>query len=585
MPSSSAQRSHPSGGRRAVLVLGMHRSGTSALSRVANLLGATAPATLMPPNHENPEGYWESQVIYSLHEELLKAAGSSWHDWQAIDPGWLRTEAAARFRTRIKDALESEYSDAPLPVMKDPRICRLMTFWLELLEGARIKPVILTITRNPLEVAFSLKSRDGFLLEKSMLLWLRHVLEAEYHSRGLARSFLDHRDLLRDWKATLLRAGEQTGVAWPRLRADAETEINSFLRPQLHRARASDEDLFVNPSAPACVIAAYGLVARLSSNPEDGDAMGALDDIRRELDQACRTFGPSLRAHEKAAGQLGSDLMQRTLELEAAVARQTQTAEVLGRHQAERESVQQELSSASAQIVGLRDQIVTIQADSARQFEAANAAAAAALAAMRNRTMDAEAALEAKSRDLARIRNELATTRERTEHLASELGAADARVARLQTEMEIQRNELRTIRLSIGWRLTAPVREIGRRFPRLVHIARAGLRPIGRAVLAARPGVLLIVRSGMFDRAWYLARYPDVRSAGVDPVRHYLDWGAAEGRNPSPSFDTEWYASGNPDVRRAGLNPLVHYLRYGQREGRAPVPPPALGAVVAPRQS
>jgi hypothetical protein len=89
----------------------------------------------------------------------------------------------------------------------------------------------------------------------------------------------------------------------------------------------------------------------------------------------------------------------------------------------------------------------------------------------------------------------------------------------------------------------------------------------------------------LFDRDWYLARYPDVRSAGVDPVLHYLDWGAAEGRNPSPSFDTEWYASGNPDVRRAGLNPLVHYLRYGQREGRAPVPPPALGVVASPRQS
>jgi len=333
------------------------------------------------------------------------------------------------------------------------------------------------------------------------------------------------------------------------------------------------------------VIAAYGLVARLSSNPEDGDAMGALDDIRRELDQACRTFGPSLRAHEKVAGQLGSELMQRTLELEAAVVRQTQTGEALLHHQEERESVQQELSSASAQIVGLRDQIVKIQADSVRQFEAANAAAAAALAAMRNRAMEAEAALEAKSRDLTRIRNELATTRERTEHLASELGFANAHAARLQTETEAQRDELCTIRLSTGWRLTAPLREIGRRFPRLVRIARAGLRPIGRAVLAARPEVRLIARSGLFDRDWYLARYPDVRSAGVDPVRHYLDWGAAEGRNPSPSFDTEWYASGNPDVRRAGLNPLVHSLRYGRREGRAPVPPPALGAVAPPRQS
>jgi O-antigen biosynthesis protein len=78
----------------------------------------------------------------------------------------------------------------------------------------------------------------------------------------------------------------------------------------------------------------------------------------------------------------------------------------------------------------------------------------------------------------------------------------------------------------------------------------------------------LILGSGLFDRNWYLKNYPDVRSSGVDPVLHYLKFGAMEGRDPSPLFDSDWYLQQNPDVRAAGINPLVHYVRYGAREGR-----------------
>jgi hypothetical protein len=80
----------------------------------------------------------------------------------------------------------------------------------------------------------------------------------------------------------------------------------------------------------------------------------------------------------------------------------------------------------------------------------------------------------------------------------------------------------------------------------------------------------LIAGSPLFDRTWYLERYGDVRSAGVDPVWHYLSYGASEGRDPGPHFDSSWYIKQNQDVRQAEMNPLVHYLRHGQSEGRQP---------------
>ena len=74
---------------------------------------------------------------------------------------------------------------------------------------------------------------------------------------------------------------------------------------------------------------------------------------------------------------------------------------------------------------------------------------------------------------------------------------------------------------------------------------------------------------GWFDADWYLATYPDVRLAGMDPVAHYDEFGWKEARNPGPRFDTAWYLQANPDVAAAGANPLWHFVEHGRGEGRA----------------
>lgn len=78
----------------------------------------------------------------------------------------------------------------------------------------------------------------------------------------------------------------------------------------------------------------------------------------------------------------------------------------------------------------------------------------------------------------------------------------------------------------------------------------------------------LIAASGLFDKDWYLAQNPDVATAGVNPLRHYLRHGALEGRDPSPFFNSSYYLEANPDVAAAHINPLVHFVKYGAAEGR-----------------
>lgn len=82
----------------------------------------------------------------------------------------------------------------------------------------------------------------------------------------------------------------------------------------------------------------------------------------------------------------------------------------------------------------------------------------------------------------------------------------------------------------------------------------------------------LLASSGLFDSRWYLATYPDVAAAAVNPLLHFLFNGAADGRDPNPLFDTKWYLAANPDVAAAQINPLLHYIRTGAAEGRDPNP-------------
>ncbi len=82
----------------------------------------------------------------------------------------------------------------------------------------------------------------------------------------------------------------------------------------------------------------------------------------------------------------------------------------------------------------------------------------------------------------------------------------------------------------------------------------------------------MINKSGLFDAAYYLDQNPDIAESGMNPLVHFLRFGAGEGRDPNPLFDTSYYLDQNPDVAESGMNPLVHYLWFGAGEGRDPNP-------------
>ena len=69
-----------------------------------------------------------------------------------------------------------------------------------------------------------------------------------------------------------------------------------------------------------------------------------------------------------------------------------------------------------------------------------------------------------------------------------------------------------------------------------------------------------IMESGLFDKNYYLKAYPHVQKSGMDPLLHYLFYGASEYKLPSPTFNLKRYLQEYPEIEKNNLNPLIHYI-------------------------
>lgn len=292
----------PSASRKrvALVVLGMHRGGTSALSGVMAQLGAQAPRSPMEPTGDNPKGYFESSVIKSLNDRILRSAGSRWNDWGRFNPDWQDAAVAEEHREAIGEAIDSEFGQSPLILLKDPRICRLFPVWREVLQAKSIDPRVVFPVRHPLEVAASLEKRDHFGRNRSLLLWLRHVLDAEASSRGLPRAFVTYHALLDDWRQVANRLSDELGFKWPRISGDSEAAIAGFLSTDLRHHQADSQaipggtELHVWVNDTVRILRGF---ASSSKVPAPGD-LDRLDEIRAEFNRTSDVYAGVVREHE-----------------------------------------------------------------------------------------------------------------------------------------------------------------------------------------------------------------------------------------------------------------------------------------------
>lgn len=228
--------------RTAYLVLGMHRSGTSAVTQLLALGGASLPLDVIPGDEHNAKGYFEPRRIAQFDDERLRAAGSAWDDPFAFPFRPLSPSEERRWRARAAEILVAEYGPSRWPLIKDPRVTVLLPLWRPVLEKAGLALRCVIPVRHPMAVAGSLRRRDGFADQKSVLVWTSYMLAAEAYTRDLPRAFVNYDTLLADWRGELRRIEAAHGARLPKMTAKSAEEIDAFLTPEL-RHNAGDGGL------------------------------------------------------------------------------------------------------------------------------------------------------------------------------------------------------------------------------------------------------------------------------------------------------------------------------------------------------
>ncbi|MDH3349587.1 MAG: glycosyltransferase [Desulfobulbaceae bacterium] len=249
-----------------LVVLGMHRSGTSAITKSLPLLGVELGDNLNPANYENPKGFSEDLGCLDINEALLQHLDSSW-DKLSLD---------------LKDVLNDPFimdlkSKASKLIIKnlqlhhgkwgfkDPRTCRLLFFWQDVLASIKCNVCYLIVSRNPLSVAASLNRRNPLLKEKSHFLWLSHVVPSILDTMGENRIFVDFDTFLDSPVKQLIRIATTLGFQIP----DPEEErvkkyYDSFLDNGLRHTKYKKDDLSTDKTVPEDIKLAYRLLSQLS---------------------------------------------------------------------------------------------------------------------------------------------------------------------------------------------------------------------------------------------------------------------------------------------------------------------------------
>jgi glycosyltransferase involved in cell wall biosynthesis len=251
--------------KKLIVVLGMHRSGTSVITRGLKVMGIELGDSLMPPvEGNNAKGFWEDIDLNALNIEMLGSIGSDWHHLAAIKQNEVEVLQKKGYFLRAIELLRQKVDGVPIFGFKDPRVAKLLPFWKEVFDHCQFDVGYVLAVRHPLSIVQSLAKRDGFDAEKNYLLWLGHVLESLADSVGNKRVLVDYDFLMRSPDHELNRIAKCFG-----LHIDSE-ELQiyktEFLDKCLRHTVYELKDLSLDNACPPLVREVYAALLDVASD-------------------------------------------------------------------------------------------------------------------------------------------------------------------------------------------------------------------------------------------------------------------------------------------------------------------------------
>lgn len=240
---------------RLIVVLGMHRSGTSAITRGLQVMDVELGDKFLPPQDDNVTGFWEDMDLNGLNIEMLNTLNSDWHfitPIQQTDVDILRKNG---YIERAVEMLQKKTSGVEVFGFKDPRVAKLLPFWKEVFAHSNLSVSYVLAVRHPRSVCESLAKRNGFDPEKGYLLWLNHMISSLVGTIGEHCIVVDFDRLLQfpDKELKRLAKGLQLKIDPFKL----EKFKTEFLDQALRHTAYQIKDLMSEDAIPSLVRAVY----------------------------------------------------------------------------------------------------------------------------------------------------------------------------------------------------------------------------------------------------------------------------------------------------------------------------------------
>lgn len=602
-----------------IFIVGMHRSGTSLVSRLLNLMGAYfAPeGQSIGFNEENLKGFWERKDVIEINQEILK---NNFSDWNRIsgfpkDSGWTE-EIDDKLKKSLKNLVLNIDAFRPW-FIKDPRLCLTLPAWKHYTE----KPLVIYIFRDPLEVALSLKKRNNFPIEYGLDLWYHYNIHALRNTEELPSFYLNYNDLINNQAESSNSIFEWLkNNGCKRLDPISKDELESFIDKKLYRERKVEHNISIpehynwlfdhllNGSKYSALSGEINLeterlslfenrfiqflpegeVSRRMNNlmSENEKLTGNVQEMRSEIssrDQRIRTYDEENVEIRNSLSKLidtKANLDQENLELKTQKSNLDQEILELKTQKANLDQENLELktqkSSLDRENLELKTQNESLE-DKIKELESIN-----------SKLVDDHLSLELKQKEELQLIRDKNSADERTisdlnnilDNSRAELKVYHRSKIALETIVKnwvalkvgkvdklknVFKSDIQNNILS-EWGSTIEESKLFQENFYLSNNPEAFRDPVIHYLLVG--GFQGKDPNPYFKSEWYLDTYPDVDESGLNPLLHYITCGGEEGRSTSPNFNSEVYVGNNTDVKEFGLTPLAHYLIHGLKEGR-----------------
>lgn len=285
---------NPPVSHKAIVILGMHRSGTSLITRGMHALGVDLGNNLLAGQEDNPKGFWEDLSLLDLSERVLNRCGLNWYDVQLLQNDCLNDDKLELLVGEAIEIIQTKFISSKIWGFKNPRTCRLLPFWRRVFDALKVELHYVIAVRDPLSVAYSLHKRDGLAIRHGLLMWLEHMLPAIISSSQSPRIFIHYDKLIESPAEYLIKIAEKFEI---QLTPDIYEQISDyaqhFVDSQLRHKIYSIDEIMADENIPTIISEMYSMLLEVIEGERD-EADMQFKALLQRADDTLKSISPIL---------------------------------------------------------------------------------------------------------------------------------------------------------------------------------------------------------------------------------------------------------------------------------------------------